>query len=110
MSAAPVCTEAPGHKLTQEAVRMKIRETVADMAENLDLPSEALSGEVRITLTGRRRAAVEHHRGLLDYSDQAVAVRTGAGSVHLLGRDLVLLAMDAETVLISGTITAVEYD
>jgi len=88
---------------------MKIRDTVADLAQAMDLPQEAVSGALKITLTGRSRAVVEHHRGLRGYSEEVVEISAGTGAVRLLGRDLILLAMDAETVLVTGVISAVEY-
>ena len=51
---------------------MKVRDTVADLAESLELPEEALSDALRVTIIGRRRAVVEHHRGLLGYDAQCV--------------------------------------
>ncbi len=89
---------------------MKGRETVLDLAESLGLPPEAAAGVLRLTLLGRRQAMVEHHRGLLSYSGEAVEVSGGRDRLRLLGRDLLLRAMDRETLLISGTITAVEYE
>lgn len=89
---------------------MKYHETVADMAEALDIPEEALTGAVRIVLTGRRRAVVEHHRGLLGYTGESVEIGADPGRVRILGRGLTLRAMDADTLLITGLLTAVEYD
>ena len=37
---------------------MKVRDTVADLAESLELPEEALSDALRVTIIGRRRAVV----------------------------------------------------
>ena len=53
---------------------MKLRDTVADLADSLELPEEAVSDAMRVTLIGRRRAVVEHHRGLLGYDAQSVEV------------------------------------
>lgn len=89
---------------------MKLRDSVSDMAETMELTGEALSQGLKITLTGRSRAVVERHRGLLGYSDQYVEIRGGRGDVRLLGSNLTLKAMDGETVLITGRLTAVEYD
>ena len=91
-------------------MQMKYHETVADMAEAMDVPEEAVTGAVRIVLTGRRRAAVEHHRGLLGYTGECVEVSAPPGRIRFLGRDLELRAMDADALLITGTLTAVEYD
>lgn len=89
---------------------MKYQDTVADLAEAMDVPGEAVTGSVRIVLTGRRRATVEHHRGLLGYSGECVEVSASPGRVRILGRDLELRAMDADTLLITGILTAVEYE
>ena len=88
---------------------MKIRDTAADLAEAMELPAEAMTDAIKVTLTGRRRVVVEHHRGLLGYDVQAVDVSAGKGRVRILGSELELLAMDRETLIVTGKITGVEY-
>ena len=88
---------------------MPWRETAADLAEELDLPGEALGGSSRVTLTARRRAVVEYHGGLLGYTGECVEVRDGPGRVRVLGSELVLRAMDRETLIVTGRISGVEY-
>ena len=88
---------------------MKTHETLSDLAERFDLPQEALTGAVRITLTGRRRATVEYHRGLVGYSPELVEISADRGSVRILGTRLELRAMDAQTLVVTGHLTAVEY-
>ena len=82
---------------------------VADLAEELDLPQETISDAVRITLSGQRRAMVEHHRGLSGYTSECVEVGTDRGRVRILGTDLILRAMDRETLVVTGFLSAVEY-
>ena len=72
---------------------MKIRDTVADLADSLELPEEAVS----------------HHRGLLGYDAQSVEVSAAAGRVRILGAELTLHAMDRDTLIVTGRIAAVEY-
>ena len=88
---------------------MKVRDTVADLAESLELPEEALSDALRVMIIGRRRAVVEHHRGLLGYDAQCVEVSAAAGRARILGADLTLHAMDRDTLIVTGRIAAVEY-
>ena len=88
---------------------MKLRETVADMAEAMSLPGETVPGSVRLTLTARRQALVEYHGGLLGYGSECVEVRDGPGRVRILGSELVLRAMDRETLIVAGRISGVEY-
>ena len=103
------CLPGQAHKLSREAIGLKLRDTVADMAEALELPGETVTGTVKITLTGRRRALVEHYGGLLGYSGDCVEVRAGSGRVRIIGRELRLGAMDGDALLIRGSISAVEY-
>ena len=68
---------------------MKYRDTVADIADSLALPAEALTDALRVTLIGRRRAVIEHHHGLLGYDAQSVEIR--------------------DTLIVAGRRAAVEY-
>lgn len=89
---------------------MRLHETVSELAERLDIPEETVSGACRITLSGRGRAVIEYHRGLLGYEEHRVEVNTGVGRVRVLGSELRLRAMDRETLIVCGKISGVEYE
>ena len=80
------------------------------MAERLDVPEDALSGAPCITVTGGVRALVEHHRGLLSYSETEVAVDCGASHILVRGDGLLLRAMNQEILLITGRVMSVELE
>ena len=48
-----------------------------EIAERLDLPAESVAGVPKLTVTGRRRALVENHCGLLEYSHECIVVDGG---------------------------------
>lgn len=87
---------------------MGMRDTVADLAASWELPEETLSREARVSLS-RRQAVVEHHGGLLGYEEECVEVRSDRGKLRILGRELVLRAMDRDTLVVTGKISGVEY-
>ena len=87
---------------------MGMRDTVADLAAAWELPEETLSREASIRLT-RHQAVAEQHGGLLGYEDECVELRSGQGRVRILGRELVLRAMDRDTLIVTGHISGVEY-
>ena len=80
------------------------------LAERTDLPAEAVAGAARITLSGRQQVLVEHHRGLLAYSDSEVEVNCGSLRCRIRGDRLLLRTMTAEMLLISGTIFGVDVE
>ena len=77
-----------------------------EIAERLDYPAESVA---KLTVTGRRRALVENHHGLLAYSRECIIIDGGRTRVCLRGTDLQLVAMDSAAVLISGTIVCAEF-
>ena len=75
----------------------------------LELPPEA-EGDVRVTISGQRQVRIEHHRGLLAYSDTETEVSGGRLRVRIRGDGLQLRAMTAEEVLITGTVLGAEIE
>ena len=78
-------------------------------AERLEIPAFGLHGLPRLTLTGDRQLLVEQHRGLTRYSAGEITIALQKGSVRLTGKNLRLVAMDKEAVLIAGEIRCLEY-
>lgn len=89
---------------------MKLRQTVADLAQSLPLPPESVGAAMRVTVSGRRQVMVEYHRGLLGYTRETVEVSGGTSRLRILGSELELQAMDRETLIIRGRIAALEYE
>ena len=77
--------------------------------DDLDLPAESVAGVPKLTVTGRRRALVENHCGLLEYSHECIVVDGGRVRVCIRGTNLQLVAMDSTALLISGTIACAEF-
>jgi len=78
-------------------------------AERFDLPGEVLSNLPRVTIVGCGRVVVENHKGLLDYSENAIIVNGGRVTVHILGDKLELRAMNALELLVTGTVFNIEF-
>lgn len=78
-------------------------------AERLEIPAFGLHGLPRLTLTGDRQLLIEQHRGLTRYSAEEIVIALQKGSVRLMGKNLRLVAMDKEAVLIAGEIRCLEY-
>ena len=78
-------------------------------AERLEIPAFGLHGQPRLTLTGSRQILIEQHRGLTRYSAGEIVIALQKGSVRLTGKNLRLVAMDKEALLIAGEIRGLEY-
>ena len=82
---------------------------LGNVAELFDLPADVVAGLPRLELVGSRQLYLEHHTGLLSYSDTQIDANTPAGVLRIRGRRLTLLAMTGEELRIGGEIDGVEW-
>ena len=79
------------------------------VAELFDLPADVVAGLPRLELVGTRQLYLEHHTGLLAYSDTRIDANTPFGVLRVRGKRLTLLAMTGEELRIGGKIDGVEW-
>lgn len=82
---------------------------LSTVAELFDLPADVVAGLPRLELVGSRQLYLEHHTGILAYSQEQIDVNTAGGVLRVKGENLSLLAMTAAEVRIGGRICAVEW-
>ena len=79
------------------------------VAELFDLPADVVAGLPRLEMVGSRQLYVEHHAGILAYSEEQIDINTPAGVLRVRGTGLGLMAMTAEELRLGGSIAAVEW-
>ena len=67
-------------------------------------PPEVTGGAFKVTLTGRGRAWVEQHQGLLGYTAEEALFRTKEGTLRISGANLRYSSSDA---IVTGRIDAI---
>ena len=87
----------------------KERVVLSTVAELFDLPADVVAGLPRLEMVGSRQLYLEHHAGILAYSEEQIDVNTTAGALRVRGEGLSLLTMTAEELRIGGRIAAVEW-
>lgn len=87
------------------------RETgvLTTVAELFDLPADVVAGLPRLEMVGGRQLYLEHHSGILAYSETQIDVNTAGGVLRVKGDTLTLLAMTAGELRIGGQIFSVEW-
>ena len=74
-----------------------------------DLPADALAGAPRVEMIGDGELRMGPHRGILAYGPEEIHISGGSLVVVVRGGGLELRAMTPEALLVTGTITAVEF-
>ena len=92
-----------------ERRRRDPREMLEGVAELFDLPADVVAGLPRLEMVGSRQLYLEHHTGLLSYSDTRIDANTVGGVLRVTGERLTLLAMTAGELRIGGRIASVAW-
>lgn len=79
------------------------------LAERLELPREAL-GSLLVTAVGRRRLLVENHRGIVQYSEVCVRLRSEEGEFSVFGDALRIRVLGKQKLALEGDIRSMEWE
>ena len=82
---------------------------LSTVAELFDLPADVVAGLPHLEMVGSRQLYLEHHTGILAYSEEQIDANTTAGVLRVRGQRLTLLVMTGEELRIGGRIDAVEW-
>lgn len=77
-------------------------------AERLDLPADVVTGTSHIEIMGTGALLLERHKGILSYETTEIHIAISNGIIKIKGERLLLKAMDAQALLVTGQIRAVE--
>lgn len=73
------------------------------------LDMSELTMRAHMELNGNREAVVEGCGGVLEYDDTVVRVRTPDRSCALTGRGLAIRCLTADSLVVTGYITGIEF-
>lgn len=86
-------------------MRRGIREKMADM---LDLPEELVLDCARLVMVGERELTIENYKGILEYTDKLIRIKTADKKMMIKGDDLRINTITDEELQIKGQIFGIE--
>lgn len=78
-------------------------------ASFFELPSEIVLNLPLITLVGKDELNIENYKGIIEYSDVKIRVKTTCGILKIEGRALTIKQLTNENLVIRGHITELLY-
>ena len=87
-----------------------ITEYAESAIKRLNLPGEILAGELKLSVTGGKRALLENHRGILSFDREQIILATQKGRVQLRGENLYLAEMCEDWLVVCGKIRMMEWE
>jgi sporulation protein YqfC len=86
---------------------MPRRKPIELISDVFDL--HGIFSQTTVTITASKHVHIENHKGLLAYEDDLISTSCGDKIISIRGAGLVLRAMSASELSVSGEITSVEY-
>lgn len=90
--------------------REKLQNAAQQLDRALELPAGTIGGGAHIELHANREAVIDGCRGIIDYSEDAVRMNVGSGSVTFFGRNLMLKNLTDREAILAGHIQRIEFD
>ena len=78
--------------------------------EILEIPREITSNEPKVTIMGFKQMLIENYKGILEYEDIFIRIKTHLGILNISGIDLNLNQMTGDDILVTGKIEGVELE
>ena len=85
----------------------RLRET---FAEKLDIPKDVMLDLPRISVCGDKELYIENHKGIAQYSDSSIRVKSDDGIISVTGTFLRIIRMQSDRIIINGEFERVEYE
>ena len=93
-------------KENKENVKHKLKENISDA---LELPKEITLNLPLITITGRQEICIENYKGILEYGDNKMRIKTEVGIVLIEGKNIVFKHITSEILILKGAISKFEF-
>nr|WP_317281993.1 YabP/YqfC family sporulation protein [uncultured Sellimonas sp.] len=86
-----------------DALRQKIAETV-------NAPKDVVLGIPLLHMTGQTELCIENYRGILEYTDELIRVKTKSGILKITGRCLQIEYYLNDDMKVRGQIWKIEFE
>ncbi len=86
----------------------RARKLLENAAARLDLPEDLAAGLPKLELTGFSKLTLTQHRGVLEYTGEAVTVALSEGRVRITGSGLSISLMNRGFLILSGALRGIE--
>ena len=79
------------------------------MAAATNLPKDVVLGVPILTMTGRMELCIENYKGIIEYTDVLIRVRSKSGQIKVSGKRMQIEYYTNDEMKITGYIKSVEY-
>lgn len=76
----------------------------------LEIPDEIALSAPKVTIIKFEKMIIENYKGILEYQDFYVRLKTSIGIININGFDLTLEEMTSDDILVCGKIESIDFE
>jgi len=76
----------------------------------LEVPMEIIGSNSKITIVGFNQMLIENYKGILEYEDFYIKIKTDLGNININGFNLELEQVTEDDILVRGTIESLDIE
>lgn len=88
----------------------RAKRTFSRFEDILEIPKEIISNEPKVTIVGFKQMLIENYKGILEYEDILIRIKTSMGILNITGFGLNLNQMTGDDILVNGKIESIELE
>lgn len=88
----------------------KARKTFSRIEDMLEIPKEITSNEPKVTIVSFKQMLIENYKGILEYEDILIRIKTSMGILNISGFGLNLNQMTGDDIVVTGKIESIELE
>lgn len=96
--------------MRRRAKREQIKSKMERMAEAIDIPKDVVSGCSKITVYGDNQLIVENYKGILEYGDSIIRIKTGHKIMSVSGEKLSVCGITDNDIMIEGKFVSMGWE
>ena len=79
------------------------------LADVTNMPKDVVLGAPIVTITGQLEMSVENYRGIIEYTELLIRIKTKVGQLKIIGKGLQIEYYTNDEMKVKGRIVSVEY-
>ncbi|MEF9941388.1 MAG: YabP/YqfC family sporulation protein [Lachnospiraceae bacterium] len=89
-------------KIGKDSLRHRITEAT-------NMPKDVICGVPIVTITGQEEICVENYRGIIEYTELLIRIKTKIGQIKINGKEMKIEYYTNDEMKIIGRILSIEY-
>lgn len=88
----------------------KIKNKISQINRVLEVPIEIAQSIPKVTIVKFEQMLIENYKGILEYQDFFIRIKTNIGIINVNGYNLSLEEMTTDDIIVKGKIESVDFE